>query len=248
MAENGSNKSIKTFWMLYFGSVAFVLLLFIIISIGGFGFMPSFEELENPKSSLASEIYSADQVQIGKYYIENRTNANYNELSPNLIHALIATEDSRFENHSGIDFRSVFRVLFKNILGGNRSSGGGSTISQQLAKNLFPREENPSIFKMVIIKLKEWVTAIKLERNYTKEEIIAMYLNTVDFGSQSFGIKSAAKTYFNKTPDKLNIEESALLIGLLQAPSKFSPKSHKDRAMKRREVVLFQMKKYNYLT
>ena len=248
MEENNLKKSVKTFWWVYFGSIIFVWLLFIIISIGGFGFMPSFEELENPKSSLASEIYSADQVQIGKYYIENRTNANYNELSPNLINALIATEDSRFESHSGIDFRSIFRVLFKTIIGGNRNSGGGSTISQQLAKNLFPREENPSIFKMVIIKLKEWVTAIKLERNYTKEEIIAMYLNTVDFGSQSFGIKSAAKTYFNKTPDKLSIDESALLIGLLQAPSKFSPKNHKDRAMKRREVVLYQMKKYNYIT
>jgi len=215
--------------------------------MGWFGFMPTFEELENPKSNLASEVYSADQVLLGKYYIENRTLSHYNELSPYLVNALIATEDARFTEHSGIDFRSLFRVLI-GVATFNKGAGGGSTITQQLAKNLFPRQENPGFFSLVFRKFKEWIIAIKLERNYTKEEIIAMYLNTVDFGSQSFGIKSAAKTYFNKTPAELNIDESAMLVGMLKAPSWFSPVRNPERAIKRREVVLHQMLKYNYIT
>ncbi len=239
---------IRKFWLIYGISAFFILLLFITTSFGWLGFMPTFEELENPKSNLASEVYSSDQVLLGKYYIENRTISHYSELSPHLVNALIATEDVRFTEHSGIDFRSIFRVLFKNILGGNRGAGGGSTITQQLAKNLFPRQENPNFFEFVFRKFKEWIIAIKLERNYTKEEILAMYLNTVDFGSQSFGIKSAAKTYFNKTPDKLSIEESAMLIGMLKAPSWFNPVRNPERATKRREVVLKQMEKYDYIT
>ncbi len=253
--RNKYHKYIKRFWITYAVVCAVLLSFFIIVSSGIFGssptstfFMPTFEELENPKTNLASEVYSADQVLLGKYYYENRSNIHFSDLSPNLVNALIATEDERFFDHSGIDVRSIFRVLMKNLLGGNRNAGGGSTITQQLAKNLFPREPNPSVFKMVFIKVKEWITAIKLEHNYTKEEILAMYLNTVDFGSQAFGIKSAAKTFYNKSPGNLNIEESAMLIGMLKAPTFYSPVRNPDKAMKRREVVLSQMFKYGFIS
>ncbi len=238
---------IKRLWIIFFSILAFIILLFFVISNGWLGFMPSFEELENPKSNLASEVISADQVVLGTYFIENRSNIHYNELSPYIINALIATEDSRFEKHSGIDTRGILRVLFKNIIIGQKSAGGGSTITQQLAKNLFPRKKNQSKFLLVFTKLKEWITAIKLERNYTKDEIIAMYLNTVDFGNNAFGIKSATKTYFGKLPSELNIQEAALLVGILKAPSKYSPVRRKEAATKRREVVLSQMLKYKYI-
>ncbi|GAB1404855.1 transglycosylase domain-containing protein [Lentimicrobium sp.] len=214
--------------------------------MGWLGFMPSFEELENPKSNLASEVISADQELLGKYYIENRSNIHYTDLSPHLIEAIIATEDARFNEHSGIDVKALFRVTY-GVLTGNHK-GGGSTITQQLAKNLFPRGENRNFFQTAFLKLKEWVTAVKLERNYTKQEIIAMYFNTVDFGSNSFGIKSAAKTFFNKAPNELNIEESAMLVGMLKAPTWFSPVRNPERAFKRREVVLHQMEKYDYIS
>jgi penicillin-binding protein 1A len=238
---------IKNFWIIFASFMIFIVLFFIATSYGLLGFMPTFEELENPKSNLASEVWSSDQVLLGKYYKENRSTCQFKDLSPTIANALIATEDARFEKHSGIDFRSLFRVMF-GVLTGNRGAGGGSTITQQLAKNLFPREENAGIFKTVFRKFKEWIIAIKLERNYTKQEILAMYLNTVDFGNLSFGIKSAAKTYFNKTPGELNIEESAMLVGMLKAPSWFNPVRNPERAKKRREVVLNQMYKYNYIT
>jgi len=236
------------FWLLFSSPVVFAFLLFYSISIGLWGFMPSFEELENPKSNLASEIYSADGELLGTFFIDNRSNVRYNEISPNMVNALLATEDVRFHYHSGVDIKSIFRVLFRTILGGQRSAGGGSTLSQQLAKNLFPRQENPSTYQIIIIKLKEWVTATKLERNYTKEEIIAMYLNTVDFGSHAFGIKLAAKTYFNTTPDELKHEEAAVLVGMLKAPSWYHPVRNPERALNRRQVVLTQMARYEYIT
>lgn len=242
----GTGLWIARFWKAYWIVFGFVVLLFTIISLGWLGFMPSFEELENPKSNLASEIISADQELLGKYYIENRSNINYSELSPNLVNAIIATEDARFEKHSGVDVKALFRVTFGLLTGTNK--GGGSTLSQQLAKNLFPRKANRSFFETVFIKLKEWVTAIKLERNYTKEEIIAMYFNTVDFGANSFGVKSAAKTFFNKEPLELTIEESAMLVGMLKAPTFYSPVRNPERAIKRREVVLHQMQKYDYIS
>jgi penicillin-binding protein 1A len=242
----GTGLWIARFWKAYWIVFGFVVLLFTIISLGWLGFMPSFEELENPKSNLASEIISADQELLGKYYIENRSNINYSELSPNLVNAIIATEDARFEKHSGVDVKALFRVTFGLLTGTNK--GGGSTLSQQLAKNLFPRKANRNFFETVFIKLKEWVTAIKLERNYTKEEIIAMYFNTVDFGANSFGVKSAAKTFFNKEPLELTIEESAMLVGMLKAPTFYSPVRNPERAIKRREVVLHQMQKYDYIT
>ncbi|MBI4649207.1 MAG: transglycosylase domain-containing protein, partial [Bacteroidia bacterium] len=210
--------------------------------------MPSFEELENPKSNLASEIYSCDQKLLGKFYIENRTFVNFEDLSPYLVDALVATEDVRFEEHSGVDSKAIVRVLYGLFTGTHK--GGGSTITQQLAKNLFPRDTVKyetgikKRFKLMLTKFKEWVTATRLEKRYTKEEIIVMYLNTVPYGSQTFGIKSAARTFFDVSPDSLKIEQAALLIGVLKAPSYFSPVMNPDRAINRRNVVLRQMYKY----
>ncbi|HNS17123.1 MAG TPA: transglycosylase domain-containing protein [Bacteroidales bacterium] len=245
-ATNNYRTYIRNFWLIYASIILLIFLIFLIISLGGFGFMPSFGELENPKSNLASEIISADQQILGTYYIENRSNVAYREISPHLINALIATEDIRFSRHSGIDFKANFRVAFGILTRQDR--GGGSTITQQLAKNLFPRKSNINKGELVLFKLKEWVTATKLERNYTKEEIAAMYLNSVSFGSQAFGVRLASRTFFNKEPIDLNAEESALLIGILKAPSFYSPVRHPDRAAQRRETVLGQMAKYDFIT
>ncbi|MDP4292196.1 MAG: transglycosylase domain-containing protein [Bacteroidota bacterium] len=244
--KSNFKKHIVRFWIVYVSSLVLIALFFFFISLGWLGYMPSLEELENPRSNLASEIYSADNQLLGKFYIENRSNIHYSELSPNLVHALIATEDIRFEKHSGVDFMAFFRVFYGVMTGD--SKGGGSTITQQLAKNLFPRKSNPGIFSVIFSKFKEWIVAIKLERNYTKEEILAMYFNTVDFGNMAYGIKSASMTYFNKEPKDLNIDESALLVGMLKAPSWYNPVHNKTRAMKRREVVLYQMYHYNFIT
>lgn len=237
---------VKWVWRIYFSAITLVVLLFFMISFGWMGFMPSFEELENPKTNLATEIYSDDGSLLGKYFVQNRTNVPYQELSPNLVNALLATEDARFYKHSGVDSRAMLRVVI-GVLTFN-SKGGGSTITQQLAKNLFPRDPKANVFKLVLTKLKEWVVAAKLERNYTKEEIIAMYFNTVDFGSLAHGVKSAAKTFFDKEPKALSIPESAVLVGLLKAPSAYSPIRNPENALRRRNVVLHQMYKYDYLT
>ena len=153
----------------------------------------------------------------------------------------------RFEKHSGIDTRGMLRVFFKSVLLGEKNSGGGSTITQQLAKNLFPRKKHQNKLLLIFSKIREWITAIRLERNYTKDEIISMYYNTVDFGSNAFGIKSGAKTYFGKEPSELKIEEAAMLVGMLKAPSKFNPARHTEIALQRRDVVLSQMLKYHYI-
>jgi penicillin-binding protein 1A len=240
------NDWVKWYWKWYLIALLFIVLFFVALSVGWLGFMPSFEELENPKSKLASEIISADQKVLGSFYLENRSNVHYSELSPWLVKALIATEDFRFEQHSGIDGKALVRVALGMMTGTNK--GGGSTITQQLAKNLFPREQHFSFIGTGFSKLKEWITAIKLERNYTKEEILALYLNTVEFGSLTYGVKSAAKTYFDKTPAELNLQESATLIGLLRAPSYYHPVRNKERSKKRREVVLSQMVENGYIT
>lgn len=217
------------------------------------GFMPTIEDLQNPRSYLASEIISSDEMLLGTYYRENRIAVSYDEISENLIHALIATEDARFYKHSGIDGLSLFRVLFKTVIL-RQDAGGGSTITQQLAKNLFPRDttKNRSFLSrktyLAFTKFREWVTAVKLERNFTKEEIIALYLNTVTFGSETFGIKSASRAFFNSRPDSLSVEQAATLIGLLKAPSYYSPIRNPERSKNRRNVVLSQMLKYDYLT
>lgn len=237
----------KRLWFLFAGFIGFLILFFALLSIGWLGFMPSFKELENPQSLLASEIISADQKVLGTYYIQNRSNCEFDEISPNLVNALIATEDIRFYSHSGIDFLSLARVIGKTIIGGDRSSGGGSTITQQLAKNLFPRERK-NIISIGFRKLKEWVIAIKLERNYSKEEIIAMYLNTVDFGNNSFGIKVATNTYFKKTPAELSVDEAAILVGMLKATSYYSPIKNPENSKNRRNTVLNQMRKAEYIS
>lgn len=241
-----TRKYIKGFWITYLVLVILAVAFFFGVANGLLGAMPTFEELENPKSSLASEIFSSDNKLLGKYYIENRSNTQFQELSPNVINALIATEDARFDKHSGIDAIAIFRVFWGVATGS--SKGGGSTITQQLAKNLFPRKQDRTFWETVMIKFKEWITAVKLERNYSKDEILAMYLNTVDFGSQSFGIKSAAKTYFNKSPDALNVEEAAVLIGILKAPTWFSPVRNPERSRDRRNIVMHQMMRYDYIT
>jgi penicillin-binding protein 1A len=191
---------------------------------------------------LASEIYAEDGVLLGKYYLQNRSNTTFDELSPNLVNALIATEDVRFYDHSGIDFRRfTSAVLFL----GKR--GGASTVTQQLAKNLFPRKKFDNVFNKATTKLKEWITAIRIEERYTKEEIITMYFNTVEFGGNSFGISSAAKTFFGTTPLKLTEVEAAMLVGMLKAPTKYSPVRNPANALFRRNTVLNQMRKYDYI-
>ena len=239
-----SKKFFIRFWIAFAVFLLCVVLFFAGIEMELFGPMPSFEELENPKSMLASEVYSADGELLGKYYFENRSNIHYSDLSPYLIEALIATEDIRFYEHSGVDFRALGRA-FKGMTTGDKK-GGASTVTQQLVKNLFPRGKL-SKSELIIRKIQEWVTAVKVERSYTKEEIIAMYFNTIDFGSQSFGIKSAAWTFFHKEPKELNMQEAALLVGVLNAPTRYSPVINPDRAIQRRNVVLSQMKKYGYI-
>lgn len=244
--NKGENTVIRRFWIIYAVSLLLFMLFFAAIANNVFGPLPSFEELENPKTNLATEIYSSDKKLIGTYYIENRSNVEYSDLPQHLVHALLATEDIRFEKHSGVDLKALFRVAY-GVLTGN-SRGGGSTLTQQLAKNLFPRESNMTKPQLVMRKFKEWITATRLERNYSKQEILAMYLNTVDFGSQSWGIKIAAKTFFNKEVDSLSIEESALLVGVINAPTWYSPVRNPERSFERRNLVLKQMERYGFIT
>lgn len=240
---------IGRFWILFASLVLLTILFFVAISLEMFGEMPSFAELENPQNSLATEVISSDGKLLGTYYIENRSNVNFRELSPHLINALLAAEDIRFEKHSGVDGKALFRVAYGVAAGvaTGETRGGGSTITQQLAKNLFPRKRNPSTINLMLAKFKEWITAVKLERNYTKQEIIAMYLNTVAYGSQSYGIKAASKTFFNSSPDSLTLEEAALMVGVVNAPTFYSPVRNPERALIRRNVVLAQMRKYEFI-
>lgn len=239
---------IKILWWTFGGAWLAVILFFSLLSIGWIGEMPPFEDLENPRSLQASEVISDDGNVLGYIGFENRSNVTYDEISPNLINALIATEDVRFYRHSGIDPRSLGRVLFKTILGRKGSSGGGSTITQQLAKNLYKMRERNVKRGVVFSKLSEWVVAVKLEHKYSKQEIITMYFNTVDFGSNALGIKTASKTFFDKLPSELDVDEAAILVGLLKAPSTYSPVRHPDNALARRNTVLSQMNRYGYLS
>ena len=219
--------------------------IFFFVNLANDDSLPDITELENPKTDLASVIISSDLQELGKYYHENRTNVHYNQLPDHLVEALIATEDERFHEHSGIDVRALGRVL-KGILTGNLK-GGGSTISQQLAKLLFPRKRLNK-FELALRKIKEWIIASRLERNYTKEEIIAMYLNKFDFLNNAVGINSAAQVYFDKTPQHLELHEAAMLVGMAKNPSLFNPIRKPDTVIKRRSVVLNQMLKNDYIT
>ena len=267
--SSNETQSYRWLWYVFFTPVAIVLLMLLLTACGLFGRMPSFVELENPKSNLATEIYSEDGKVLGTFFVQNRSYVQYADLFPadslrwlNLdgrevppvVAALIATEDARFRNHSGIDIPSLVRVGVKTVLLQNASQGGGSTITQQLAKNLFPRDtvRNRSkaarTAKLVLAKFKEWITALKLEYNYTKEEIAAMYLNTVEYGSNAYGIKSAANTFFNKTPDQLNIQEAAMLVGVVNAPTRYSPVRNPQNALNRRNLVISRMAEAGALT
>lgn len=245
---------LKIFYILFFSPLALIILTVFFSIIGLLGFMPTFEDLENPSSNLASEVISEDNVLLGKYYVQNRTYVEFEELSPYLLNALISREDHRFTEHSGVDAVGLARVFFKTFLLGRESSGGGSTITQQLAKNLFPRDTTSyniglvRKFKLFTAKFKEWITAVKLERNYTKEEILVMYLNTVPFGSETYGVKSAARTFFNVSPDSLKIEEAALLVGMLKGPTRYNPVRNPERSLERRNGVLEKMKDYGYIS
>ena len=245
-STTSAKKYVKYIWMILVAPVALIFLIVTLTALGVFGDLPTFEELENPNSSLASEVYSADARTLGKYYIQNRVNVHYRDLSPSLVNALKATEDVRFEEHSGVDIKGLMRVFVKTIIL-QQDAGGGSTITQQLAKNLFPRE-NMNKVKLIFRKLKEWIIAVKLERNYTKNEILAMYLNTVEFGNNAYGIKSACTTYFGKNTSEVSVEEAALLIGLLQAPTRYNPVRNVESATFRRNTVIGQLAKYKFIS
>ncbi len=224
-------------WRLFAFGFATFLFLIIALYYNWFGNMPSIDEFENPSAALASEVRASDGSLLGRYYVQDRSNSTYEEISPSVINALIATEDERFEEHSGVDGRAILRAVFSF-----GKAGGGSTITQQLAKNLFGRTKQ-SIFTLPIIKVREWVMAVRLERNLTKREIITLYLNTVPFPDNVYGIKNASLTFFSKTPDKLRIEEAAVLIGTLKGNTIYNPRSRPERALARRNTVLDQMVK-----
>ena len=252
MKEETKKKILKWCWGLF--SFPIVLAVTLIGLVWAFADIPSFEELENPESKLATQVIAEDGEILTTFHIENRSYVSYEELSPNLVHAAVATEDVRFYNHSGIDFQSLGRVIFKTLLGGDSSQGGGSTITQQLAKTLYPRQDvssripGMSKLKMVWIKLKEWVTAVKLERSYTKNEIMNMYMNQVFFGSNAYGIKAAAQTFFGKAPVDLTVEEAATLVGMVNKPTRYNPAINPDKSLTRRNFVIGQMEKAGFLT
>jgi len=235
------------FWSLFVTGILFVFILFFLISNGQLGFMPSFDELENPKSNLATEVISSDQQLLGTYFKQNRSFVNFKELSPNIVNALIATEDVRFNDHSGVDSRGLARVFFRTLLMRDQSSGGGSTITQQLAKLLF-HGQAASKWERGFQKLKEWVIAVKLERSYTKEEILTMYLNKAEFIYDAYGIKSAAQTFFNSSTDTLHVEHAAVIVGMLKNPALYNPVRRPEMVQQRRNVVLNQMRKAMFLT
>lgn len=239
-------------WSLFAIPVVTVLVAILWIWLGAS--IPSFEELESPESNLATQVIADDgKTVLSTFHIENRSYVTYDELNDNLVHALVATEDVRFYEHSGIDFKSLARVAFKTVLGGDSSQGGGSTVSQQLAKTLYPREDMSEygkvkkIMKMIGIKLTEWGTAVKLEKSYTKEEIITMYFNQVFFGSNAFGIKAAAQTFFAKKPADLTIEEAATLVGMVNKPTRYNPALNYDHSITRRNFVISQMEKAGFI-
>ena len=246
MNSNSYSKYIKLTWLIIWMPFVLIFILVSLISIEVFFDLPSVEELQNPKSNLATVVYSSDMKVLGKYYTENRINVRYYELDEDLVNALIATEDARFHDHSGIDLKALGRSA-SGVLTGNSNKGGGSTLTQQLAKMLFPRKKL-SKPEMVLQKMKEWIIAARLEKNYTKDEILAMYLNKFDFLHLAVGVKSAAQIYFNRTQDSLEIQQAAMLIGMAKNPALFDPLRRPDTTLHRRNVVMNQMVKYGYLS
>jgi penicillin-binding protein 1A len=235
------SNAVRIFWKIFIWGWGLFLLFLAAVYLGLFGKLPSLAELENPSMLSSSEIYAADGTLMGKYYLKDRTNVRYNDISPNVINALISTEDERFYKHSGIDIKSLARAVV--FLG---SEGGASTITQQLAKNLLNQGTSNKAIR-VIEKFKEWIVAIKLEKNFTKEEIASLYLNMVSYGDEIYGIRNAAKTYFQKEPSRLNLEESAVLVGLLKGNTLYNPRRNPKAALDRRNTVIDQMVRNNYL-
>lgn len=248
--RNGLGRwAVKALWTLNTLIILTVVVFGVLIYNGVIGYMPPVEDLRNPNDKYATRLFTADGEEMGRYYQSknNRVYADYDEISQNVVNALIATEDVRFESHSGIDFRSLARVLVKTVFLGQRSSGGGSTITQQLAKQLYSSTSS-SLWERAMQKPVEWAIAVKLERYYTKEEILKMYLNRFDFLNNAVGIKTAAYVYFGKTPTELKIEEAATLVGMAKNPSLYNPVRYNERSRQRRNVVLSQMEKAGMLT
>ena len=237
------SKFVRIFWKVFFYGLGGFILFLILINLGVFGSLPSLKELENPSITLATEVFAEDGTPMGKYYKDkgNRSNVDFKDISPNVVNALVATEDERFFQHSGIDGYSVMRAVVK--LG---RDGGGSTITQQLAKNLLD-QGSKNFVRRFIEKLKEWIIAIKLERNFTKQELLALYLNEVPFGDNVYGIRNASRTFFQKEPDRLSIDEAAVLIGMLKGNTIYNPRKNPKMAIERRNTVINQMVKNNYL-
>ncbi len=237
-------KSVRIFWKIVLWGVALLVLVFLLINFGVFGKLPSLAQLENPTIMQASEVYAADGTLMGKYYREkgNRSNVKYRDISKHVIDALVATEDERFYTHSGIDGKSIMRAVFTAGTG-----GGGSTITQQLAKNMLD-QGSKNIFTRILEKVKEWIIAVKLERNFTKEEILTLYLNTVPFGDNTFGIRNASLTFFQKEPDRLGVDEAAVLVGMLKGNTLYNPRKNPKAAMDRRNTVIDQMVKNNKIS
>jgi penicillin-binding protein 1A len=239
-------KKLKKFLVIIPGILVLPLIFVFFVSLGSCGHLQSKAELLNFRNATATIVLSSEDELIGRIFSENRTNVSFRQIPPDLINALIATEDSRFYEHKGIDSRSLFRVFFKSLLLNKSNSGGGSTISQQLAKNMFGRK-NSGLLSILVTKTKEAILARRLEKTFTKDEILTFYLNTVSFGENIYGIETASLQYFNKKVGDLKIEESAVLIGMLKANTLYNPRLHPENAMSRRNVVLKQMEKYNYL-
>ncbi len=239
---NQPTKAVTVFWKIFLYAWGAFFLLIFLIYVGLFGKLPSIEELENPSMMSSSEIYADDGTLMGKYYLKDRINVKYQDISPFIIRALIATEDERFYDHSGIDIKSLIRAIV--FLG---REGGASTITQQTAKALLGQQSRKSVTR-VIEKLKEWIVAIRLEKNFTKEEIITLYLNMVNYGEETYGIRNAAKTYFQKEPGQLAVEEAAVLVGVLKGSTRYNPRRNPKAAMSRRNTVLDQMVRNEFLT
>lgn len=236
-------KSVQLLWRFFFIGAGIFLIILLLANFGVFGKMPSLQELENPSASLASEVIASDGTVMGKFYLQDRSNVEFKDISKNAVNALIATEDERFYTHSGIDGWALARAIVK--LG---SDGGGSTITQQLAKNLFTdNASTKNIVKRILQKLKEWIIAVKLERNFTKDEIIALYFNTVPFGDNVYGIRNASRTFFQKEPSLLTVNEAAVLVGMLKGNTIYNPRRDARRSQMRRNVVIDQMVKNNFI-
>ncbi|MDC0204862.1 transglycosylase domain-containing protein, partial [Flavobacteriales bacterium] len=241
-----SRLKIILIWLIITSPFLVLFTLVQLTSLGVFGELPTFEQLESPKNNLSTEIISEDGIVLGKYFFENRSKVKYNEIPENLIRALISTEDIRFREHSGVDGRALLRAIVGALIG-NSSSGGASTITQQLAKMLFTQQPSSGVAR-IMQKLKEWIIAAQLEKRYTKDEILTMYLNRFDWVNNAVGIKSASSVYFNKEPIDLNTEESAMLVGMLKNPALYNPNRRKDLTELRRNVVLSQMNKYDFIS